>query len=975
MLGALILLVPPPPPQDPVQEVEWDRDVRPILSDRCFPCHGPDGGARKAGLRLDRRESALEVLAPGDAAESELVRRILSEDPDERMPPPEADEDLTAEQKRILRAWVAGGAPYLDHWSFRPVGDPEPPEVPARFGDVDALDAFVIDRALEAGVEPSPEADRRTLIRRVTLDLTGLPPMPEEVEASLADDRPGAYERLVDRLLASDAHAERMTLAWMDAARYGDTSVYHADGPRDMWPWRDWVISAYRRNMPFDVFTTWQLAGDLLPDATREQLVASGFHRNNGTSDEGGAIDEELRVSYMVDRVKTTGNVWLGLTMECAQCHDHKYDPVDQRDYYRFYAYFDQADEKGFQTRTGNAQPRIPVPTTEQEARQAALARRIEELESGLEELRPPAEQLAEWSAERRDELLASAPPSLSTWRTLGPFEAVRSGVAHVRDWGPEKVVPPTDFRHREHEWVEHPGWEDGEVQDLGGKPSSATYLARVLTVERPTRQLVSLGSDDTIKVWLNGKVLLKKEVYRSAAADQEMLELPLEAGQNHLLLKIGNGGGPSAFYFDLRGSSLPPEVADALRVPEDARDPEQRARLVDHFRREVWPPGRALAVELDEARARREELEGEIVTTMVLRDREEPRQTYVLGRGQYDAPLEDQPVEPGVLADLLPLPEEAPSNRLGLSRWLTHPDHPLTARVTVNRYWAMLLGRGLVSTVMDFGSQGDYPSHPVLLDRLARDFVESDWDVRGVLRRIVTSRTYRQSSVRRPEYEGIDPENRLLARAPRFRLQGEFVRDQALAASGLLVEEVGGPGVKPYQPPGLWNEVSLDRNLRFERDTGRDLYRRSMYIYWKRSAPMPAMTIFDAPTREKCVVQRQRTNTPLQALVVMNDTGFVEAARRLARRMMRSGATFEERLDEGFLRLTARPADAHRRATIRPVYEETLAELQADPERAEALLAVGESPRDETLDACEHAAWTVVASLLLNLDETLTRE
>jgi len=973
MLAALTLLSPAP-----LQDLQWDRDVRPILSQHCFACHGFDAAAREADLRLDVpsvHDDERKVVVAGDPDASLLVRRILSADPGEVMPPPEFKDELTEAEKDVLRRWVEQGAVYQEHWAFRPVGDPTPPTVAERHGEPHPIDAFVIARLADAGLEPAPEADDRTLIRRVTLDLTGEPPSPEEVAAYLADVHPDKYARLVDRLLASPAYAERMTLAWMDAARFGDTSVYHADGPRDMWPWRDWVIRAYEENLPFDEFTRWQLAGDLLPDATQDQRVASGFHRNNGTSDEGGAIDEELRVSYMVDRVKTTGNVWLGLSIECSQCHGHKYDPIEQEDYYRFYAYFNQANEKGFQTRGGNAPPLMRVPTLEQTAEFADLEVRVAAAERAFTAAAPTVEALAAWTLTERTELLGLALPALGEWSSLGPFKAGSSKEAFNTSYGPEEQANPLQFTTTELTWTRRPGWPEGAVQTIGSTANAATYLHRTLTTARATRQVISLGSDDTLSVWLNGERLHHQEVYRGAKADQARIELDLVEGENHLLLKIVNGGGPSGFYFKQHGTALPEPVAAALRAAEPQRDAAQRDVLAAHFKRNVWADGRALGDELDAARQARTGLDGLVKTSMILGDVPGGRQTYVLSRGMYDAPLKDRPIEPGVLEFLLPAADEAPANRLGLAQWMTDPRHPLTPRVAVNRYWSMLFGRGLVTTVMDFGSQGDYPSHPLLLDWLARDFVEHGWDVKRTLRQLVTSRTYRQSSHRRSEQDAFDPENALLGRAARFRLQGEFIRDQALAVSGLLVDQVGGPSVKPYQPAGLWNEVALSNGLRFQRDSGEKLYRKSMYIYWKRSAPMPAMTIFDAPTREKCVVQRQRTNTPLQALVVMNDVQFIEAARHLAAAMMGAGEDFAARVDAGLLRCTSRPADETRLEVLRRVHDETLAEFQAAPDRALALLDVGESPRDEALDPAEHATWTVLASLLLNLDETLTRD
>ena len=980
LLALAVPLSPGPPPGgggEPVEPVEYGRDVRPILSRNCFQCHGPDVEARQARLRLDRPDVLQDgrgILVPGAPDESELYRRITAADPDERMPPPEAHKTLTEDQVELLRSWIEQGAAYEDHWSFRPVARPEVPPVRAADWPRGPIDRFVLARLEREGLEPSPEADRRTLVRRVTFDLTGLPPSPAEVRAFLDDPRPDAYERLVDRLLESRAHAERMTLAWMDAARYGDSSVFHADGPRDMWPWRDWVIDAYGSNMPFDRFTVEQLAGDLLPGAGREQRVASGFLRNNGTSDEGGAIDEEFRVRYMVDRVKTTSNVWLGLSMECAQCHEHKFDPLSQEDYYRFYAYFNQSRERGMQTRNGNEAPLVRVPSLEEEREEERLGDEIAAVERELATAAPPPDALLAWIEDQRANLLALEEPELGDWHALGPLQASSGKEAFQRAFGPEEGV---DLAAEVEglAWKQRPEWEDGVVQSLGSTGNSATYLFRTLHLERAAPRAVSLGSDDTIQVWLNGELALAKEVYRGAAADQERIPLDLRAGENELLIKVCNGGGPTAFYFELLGLDLPDPVVAALREEDCDRSLEQRDALRDHYVRRVWPPGVERVASLDALQGELAAVQGAVPTVMVMEDLPGGRMTYLLERGQYDAPREDRPLEPGVPEFLLPAPRTAPQNRLGLARWLVHPDHPLTARVAVNRYWALLTGSGLVRTVMDFGSQGEWPSHPALLDYLASDFIAGGWNVRATLRQIVTSATYRQASVTRPELLERDPENRLLARAPRLRLQGEFLRDQALSVSGLLVDRVGGPGVRPYQPAGLWNEVSLDKNVRFVQDHGEALYRKSMYIYWKRSAPMPAMVLFDAPTREKCVVLRQRTNTPLQALVTLNDVQFVEAARHLAERMARGTGDFGERLALGFELCTARPPDELRVEVMRDVFDAQLAHYRADPAAAEALLAVGESERDAALDPAEHAAWTVLASMLLNLDETLNRE
>lgn len=968
-----------------LEPVDFNRDVRPILSQNCFACHGPDEAVRAARLRLDvstDAQRARGILIPNQPAASALLARVLSEDADERMPPPDSNRTLAPADTDILRRWIAEGASYDVHWSFRPVAAPPVPLVEPTSQVVTpqaAIDAFLTARLVDAGLSPAPPADRRTLLRRVTFDLTGLPPTPAELAAFEADEHPEAWERVVDRLLASPAHAERMALAWMDAARYGDTSVFHADGPREMWPWRDWVIEAYRSNMPFDRFTIEQLAGDLLPDATRAQRIASGFLRNNGSSDEGGAIDEELRVSYMIDRVKTTGNVWLGLSIECAQCHDHKFDPLTSEDYYSFFAYFNQSSEKGFQTRNGNELPLEQVPDDEQESELARLDAALGEHEDRLAALQPPVDEFAAWLDGQRATVLALEIPQVGPWHALLPFRAASSAAAFAEVYVDPSaidlagtVVAPDDG---ERAWQEQADFADGQVNVLGLPDNSAGYLARTVTFRAPARRELSLGSDDTLRVWLNGVEVLANESYRGAAPDQDLLQVDFAAGENELLLEVCNGGGPAGFYFELRGSGLPEDVEAALRTEAGARSDDERVALSDYYVRSVWPAGVARVAELEQLRAQRAELDAAVPTVMVMADADEPRRTYVLERGQYDAPNLNRPVEPGVPSFLPPLADDASPDRLGLARWLVRPDHPLTARVAVNRTWAMLFGKGLVASVMDFGSQGTWPSHPQLLDWLAADFVASGWDVRRLLKALVMTEAYQRSSHHAPERVAADPTNRLLARAPRFRLQGEFLRDQALAVSGLLVDTVGGPGVRPYQPAGLWNEVSLDKNVRFEQDHGEALYRKSLYIYWKRSAPMPAMTIFDAPTREKCVVQRSRTNTPLQALVTLNDVQFVEAARHLAARMLRAGDDFRTRLDHGFEACTARPADDLRADVLRAIHDAQLVEFRAAPEQAAALLAVGESERDAGLDVAEHATWTVLASMLFNLDETLTRE
>ena len=968
---ALLLLTCSP---DGPTTIEFGRDVQPILAKHCFVCHGPDQGTRKAKLRLDLPGIVGEehgILVPGQPLSSELISRITHASADDRMPPAE-ESVLTPEEINTLTLWVKEGAEYQRHWSFEAIEAPTlPPGSPWVRNEIDR---FVLNGFADGTLEPSREAARATLIRRLSFDLCGMPPTPDEVTAFVADESPSAYENLVDRLLATDAYAERMTLAWMDAARYGDTSVHHADGPRDMWPWRDWVLRAYGENMPFDQFTVEQLAGDLLPEPTTEQLVASGFHRNSPTSDEGGAIDEELRVKYMVDRVKTTSNVWVGLSMECAQCHDHKYDPVTQKDYYRFFAFFNQSTERGFQTRNGNAIPLISVPTEGQKADLAALDESIQSVAAFFKAATPLPGAFEEWHSAEHKQLLERDTPVLGTWYSAGPFKKGTKAEAYSADHGPEAIEVDVAAKVGGLDWKERSD-QDGTVHTLGSTPNAAIYLTRTIHCERTQSASISLGSDDSIRVWLNSKIVFEKDAGRAAAANQDQASLELPAGESQLLIKIVNGGGPTGYYFKMGAENLPEPVLAALKAEPEGLSAKARAVLHDHFIRTGWPEGIEQVSIEEAALARKAGVEKSIGTVMVMKDVAKSRMTYILDRGQYDAPRKDQPVEPGVLEDLFPLPAGAPPTRLGLAQWLVDPDHPMTARVTVNRYWAMLFGRGLVSTVMDFGTQGARPSHPALLDWLAHDFVESGWNVKRALKQIVMSATYRQDSRADKSRREADPENVLLTRAPRFRLHGEFLRDQALAVSGTLVDKMGGPGVKVYQPEGLWNAVSLNRNLRFTQDHGEKLYRKSMYIYWKRSAPQPAMATFDTPIRDTCVVQRQCTNTPMQALVTLNDVQFVEAARHLAQRLILSEKDFNARLDLGFMFCTAHPATPLAREVMLETFNAQLAVFQADPEAALALLATGESGRDESLNPAQHATWTVLASMILNLDETLTRE
>lgn len=971
-------------PNASAEGIDFNREVRPILSQNCFACHGPDAHDRKAGLRLDEREAAVE-LRDGVRAidverpeESEVLLRIFSEDADDVMPPPKSHKTLSASDKAILKQWIEEGAPYADHWAFVPVERPALPEVEKTYADWthNVIDRFVLERLQAEGMKPSSAADRATWFRRVTFDLTGLPPAPADVADQVASTHPNADERALDRLLASPRYGERMAVAWMDAARYGDSSVMHADGNRDMWPWRDWLIDAYNTNKPFDDFTVEQLAGDLLPDPTVEQQIASGFNRNHATSDEGGAIPEELRVEYVVDRVKTTANVWLALSMECGQCHDHKYDPISQQDYYAFFAYFNNTTDPGMQTRNGNQAPLVRIFSEAQESQLAAVRKEIQTVETQLKEENPPEEEVDAWARKVLDGA-RQEPPVLGAWSSIGPFKGKAYEEAWKHDFGLEKEKTRRGRKaYGGLKWSKaKPEWKDNTVHVLAQGDGEVTYLGREIETEKETKGSLMLGSDDAIKVWLDGKLIHENKAQRGAARDQDQVEVTLKPGKHWLLVKVVNASGPSGFAFRWASQAYPEKVLELVKREAQESVEAQRKELISHYKGLAWPRGRELERHLRQAKDSEKALVNAAPTSMIMEDRpKEPRMTYILDRGQYDQPKKDQAISPDVPAALPRLPDSYPQNRLGLAQWLTMPEHPLTARVAVNRYWAMLFGTGIVKTVGDFGNQGEWPSHPELLDWLARDFVDFDWDVKWLVRQLLSSATYGQSSAHDTNTAESDPENRLLSRAPRFRLQGEFIRDQALAVSGLLVEQQGGPGVKPYQPENIWNEVSLNGGLRYRRDDGDKLYRRSLYTYWKRSAPMPNMVIFDSPSREKCALERPRTNTPLQALVTLNDPQFVEAARLLAERLLEDERSAQDRISRGYQLVTGRPATDEEARSLGAWIAEQEQLFKKAPERAQELLKVGDYPASDEHAPETLASWTLLAQLLLNLDETLTR-
>lgn len=1025
------------------QTVDFNRDIRPILADRCFHCHGPDPSHRKADLRLDTEEGAfLSAIVPGKPDESPLLARITATDPNDVMPPPDAlKKAVTPEEAAKIRQWIADGAPWAEHWSFAAPEKPAPSAVANADWPLSDIDRFILARIEAEGLAPSPEADKTTLLRRVSFDLTGLPPTVAELDAFLADDSPEAYEKAVDRLLASPHYGERMAMDWLDGARYADTNGYQNDFQRYMWPWRDWVIEAYNANMPFDQFTIEQLAGDLLPNASQSQIVATGFNRNHRANTEGGSIEAEWHVENIVDRVETTSAVWLGLSMGCARCHDHKYDPVSQREFYEFFAFFNTTADRGFYEETrGNAGPQVALYTEETTARVAEFDARIAELTPRVETAKAEADAAFEsWRGGLTPDRLPAAEPA-------PVFNAPFQGDMRIGGTGPFAAGGVAVKSDGEGGWFDSPVgraiYMDGRIDsgvNLGapdlfaaGKPFAVSMWVKP---ERPGTIFSKMdgapGHRGVEASFTETGVLTVRLV--DALPDSAIVavgERPLRVGEGqwtHLAvsydgsgkaagLKVFNAGAPlpmkiemdalsgdiassEALWLGRRGKESLSRITVAdLRVYDVAVDEagvnaqienalaaasgrlsDAQAPLFRAFYEWRSQPGYvALRDSLEAAnREKAEYVKAEVPTVMIMEEMAEPRMTYLLQRGVYDQPDTDEALNPSLPAFLPDLPEGAEANRLGLAQWIVAPENPLTARVNVNRLWQKFFGQGLVKTAEDFGLQGDAPSHPELLDWLAIRFIESGWDLKAIQKDIVMSAAYRQASAVARDLLERDPENVLLARGPRFRLPAELIRDNALAVSGLLAERIGGPSVMPYQPDKLWDELAGGAGQGpYVRSEGDDLYRRSLYTYRKRTVPHPTLATFDAPSWEICRVRRTRTNTPLQALALLNDTTYVEAARHLAQRMLleAEGAP-ADRLAFGFRVATGRTPNPREIDALASGHDRYLKTYRADPQAAAAFVEEGESPVAEGVDKAELAAYMAAAGVLLNLDETITKE
>ena len=1052
-LGLLALAAPArgDEPLPAAARLSYNKDVRPLLVEHCFSCHGADSASRKAGLRLDQRDAAIEfgALVPGDPDSTTFLDRVFSDDPEEVMPPPASKKPLNKEQKAILTRWVKEGAEYEPHWSFIAAKRPEPPAVAKEAWVRNPIDRFVLNRLEAEGLAPAPEADRRTLARRGALDLTGLPPEPALVEAFVADRSSDAFEQLVDRLLSSLDWGEHRGRYWLDYARYGDTNGIHIDNFRELWAYRQWVANAFNRNMPFDEFTILQLAGDLvnaetpsLPrDTQLDNQIASGFNRCNITTSEGGAIDEEYRVIYCRDRTETTSAVWMGLTTGCAVCHNHKFDPFSHKEFYELSAFFNNTTQPAMDGNVHDTPPIVPVPKPDD-------LPRFTQLEQELPAARAAVEARKSSARPEFDSWITAA--SADTVRTLLPQDtpaaelALAEGqgsVTKLKLGGAESDLALT----AETTWqagppgaqglllngkaAELPGLGDFE-QDQGFSlafwvrpPANDTAYAVVARMDvanahrgwdawiqgrRLGMHMVHAWPDDAMKV--AAKDQLPADAWTQVAITYDgsgrpegikvfyngkLQGLNIETNafkkntiRNQVPFTIGSRSpGTPAHACGLAGLSVwsrtladgeidglarGQALADIVRLDPPAR-PAAAGPLYDWWLATADEPFKAATAKSAVLDAEQAEIRRRGTVAHVMNEKPEMAKAFVLARGEYDRRLDE--VQPNTPAILPGFPEGAPRNRLGLARWLLLADHPLTSRTTVNRFWQEVFGTGLVRSSADFGVSGELPSHPELLDWLAVEFRETGWNVKRLFKLMVTSAAYRQSAVTTPEKLVKDNANRLLSRGPRFRMDAEMVRDYALAASGLLVRQIGGPSVKPYQPDGVWEAVSMGGNTSsYKRDSGENLYRKSMYWFWKRTAPPASMEIFNAPSRETCTIRRERTNTPLQALVTLNDPQFVESARALADRAWEiGGQTDDSRIDFVARRLVARPLLPQEL----PIVKQSLADLQAyygaHPEEAKQLITVGDS-KPRLTDPAQLAAWTMLTNELMNLDEVLCK-
>lgn len=1019
--------------------VDYNFHVKPILSDKCFACHGPDKANQKAGLILYTAEGAYAELkenpghfaiVPGNTRRSELVNRIKAIDPEVMMPSPESHLSLNDYEKALLVKWIKQGAEYKPHWAFIPPQQLDLPTVEKQEWIENEIDHFVLDKLEKQGISPNKEAEKETLLRRVTLDLTGLPPTIAEVDDFLADNDQQAYEKVVDRLLDSPHYGERMALDWLDVARYADSHGYSTDGYRMMWPWRDWVIKAFNENMPFDQFITWQIAGDKLPNATKEQRLATAFLRNQKLNAEGGIVPEEYLVEYAADRTETVATAFLGLTMQCAKCHDHKYDPISQKEYYQLYDFFNDVNERGMTQNDGNSGPQVLLSTEDVDDKIAFINQKIAEQEAQLSELKASIEKdalpvpvinlkqdlLVDLSFERKEgnQVFDDAASKVShvirgeakkaegrngAGFKLGAYDLVnvkneyldfdRSDAFSFSFW--VKAFHENDYLPLLfHLGGKNDGYRGYEVAIIKGYPTIRLIdglPANLIAVRTPkelskdkwshfTFTYDGSGRADGVRIYQDGEKANSTILF-------DQLAKTFARGRPSIAV-----GGRQDYQEDTKGHAIIDELkiynrrlsgieAIALFQASNGEEetlPYSADNLLEHYLINSSPVWRKINEQVTVLRAEKNQIIDTIPAVMVMQDLPAPRAAFVLERGAYDARREQ--VQPGTPNAIFAYPKTAASNRLGLAKWLTDRKNPLTSRVIVNRYWQLYFGQGIVKTVEDFGNQGALPHHPALLDYLATRFMESGWDIKKLQKLIVMSATYRQSSSVSAAQRKADPENHQLARGPSHRLQGELIRDVALAASDLLVRNIGGPSAKPYQPDGLWAEITGNSRIldQYREDIGQQLYRRGLYTFWRRTLPPPAMVTFDAPTRDVCIVKREETNTPLQALVLLNDPQFFEAARVLAQRVLKEKTGLSDQITLAYRLLTGLKPNAKVVNLLEDHYSEQKEQFIQQPQLADELLSVGQFPVDDHLPPDEISAMSIVCNVIMSFDETIMK-
>ncbi len=1038
-LGILILsLVAPAQSRSPMstEKVDFNRDVRPVL-DKCLSCHGHDPKAIQAGLRLDNRDGATRLLSdkvravvPGHPEQSELILRINESNPALRMPPPSSNRILSNEDKTILKRWIEQGAEYKEHWAFVKPVRAVPPKVKQKSWPANPIDNFVLASLESRGLKPSPLADKSTLLRRVSLDLTGLPPSTVDLKSFLADSSPKAYEKVVDRLLASPRYGERMAMDWLDCARYADSNGYQNDYERYQYRWRDWVINAFNKNMPYDEFTIEQLAGDLLPKPTTDQIVATGFCRNNRLNTEGGAIPEEYHVEYVIDRVQTISSVWLGLTTGCARCHDHKYDPISQKEFYSLCSFFNNVPETDIgEERPMNYPPLIKAPYPDQEKDLARLTAQILSLGSQAEaKISANQTQAQTWKATSngtvpdgylvRYKLSDHSTVSRNDYPSPAPVGALKAdigrstGSIHTDSQSFVNLGPVGNFEWNKPfsygAWVRHEGgvgsplaqmdeangYRGWDLHLIEGKPSvhlihdwPQNAIKVVAKQAIPKAQWAHVfatydgsGMAKGIHLYVDGAgVPFDVEVDKLSDTIRTSTDTHIGRRSTGAVFN-GDVDDPVLYDRELKSSEVKqlanvPASLVLLSIPPEKRTRDQAKAITREWLLTHDKGFGKLDRALVSAKTQKAKVEAEIPTVMVMQESPKPRDTFVLLRGIYDH--HGDKVSAATPAFLPSLPSRIPANRLALAKWIVSPQNPLTPRVTVNRMWERLFGNGLVETSEDFGTRSSFPTHPELLDWLATELVVKRWNLKALWKELVMSSTYRQSSSVTPRLLAMDPANHLLARGPRFRLPAEVIRDQAMAAGGYLTEKIGGPSVRPYQPKGIWDETAgLNGNLRnYKNDVGPNLHRRSLYTIWKRTAPPPDMALFDVPSREICSVRRARTDTPLQALTLLNDVTYTEAARGLAQRMLTEGGNSPvPRISLAFRLLLSREPVPAESKILGAAIKREIARFKADTKSAVALLKAGDLPLNSTLAPAELAAYTVVASTILNMDEVVTK-